>query len=60
MTVIFPEWGVPPTSVLAAYAAKFHLPPFNVTVTSDPSRWGTPASPSDGENTPIGIRNGST
>jgi kumamolisin len=45
VTVMFPELTVPPTSALAAYAAKFHLPPFNVTVKSEPSQWGAPATP---------------
>jgi kumamolisin len=52
MTVIFPEWAVPDSSVLAAYAAKFNLPPFNVTVRTDPSTWGqgdTPTSDAAGE-----------
>jgi kumamolisin len=46
MTVIFPEWGMPPSSVFAAFAAKFHLPSFDITVKSDPSSWGAPVPPS--------------
>jgi subtilase family serine protease len=42
MTVIFPEWGMPPASVFAAFAAKFHLPAFHITVKSDPNSWGAP------------------
>jgi subtilase family serine protease len=42
MTVIFPEWGMPPASVFAAFAAKFHLPAFHISVKSDPSSWGAP------------------
>jgi kumamolisin len=49
MTVIFPEYAMPPVSVLAAYATKFHLPPFDVTVKSDPSRWGAPTGPTSSE-----------
>jgi kumamolisin len=41
MTVMFPEWAMPASSVLAAYATKFHLPPFNVTVKTE-SSWGQP------------------
>jgi subtilase family serine protease len=44
MTVMFPEWAVPDASTLNAYAAKFHLPPFNVTVKTN-SSWGQPQSP---------------
>jgi kumamolisin len=47
MTVIFPEGAVPDTSTLTAFAAKFHLPPFNLTVHTDPSVWGSGAVPSD-------------
>jgi subtilase family serine protease len=47
MTVIFPEGAVPDTSTLTAFAAKFHLPPFNLTVHTDPSAWGSGAVPSD-------------
>lgn len=32
VTVMFPEWDVPSASVLAAYAQRFGLPPFDVTV----------------------------
>ena len=42
VTVMFPEWGVPDSTVLDAYASKFHLPPFHVSVVSDPSAWGAP------------------
>jgi kumamolisin len=45
MTVIFPEWAVPNYSVLADYATKFHLPPFDVTLKTDPSSWGTGDTP---------------
>jgi kumamolisin len=48
MTVIFPEYAMPAASVLAAYATKFGLPPFNVTVHTDPSAWGAPG-PATGE-----------
>jgi kumamolisin len=44
ITVIFPEWAMPDPAVLAAYAAKFHLPAFNVTVKTDPN-WGMPDTP---------------
>ncbi|HUC36646.1 MAG TPA: S53 family peptidase [Acidimicrobiales bacterium] len=43
MTVMFPEFAVPGTSVLSAYASKFGLPPFDVTVHTNPS-WGQPAA----------------
>ena len=44
VTVMFPEWGVPDGSVLAAYATKFGLPTFNVTVNTDPGAWGQPVT----------------
>ncbi|MBV8194666.1 MAG: S8/S53 family peptidase [Candidatus Dormibacteraeota bacterium] len=43
-TVMFPEWAVPDSSALNAYAQKFNLPPFNVQVKTDPS-WGQPDTP---------------
>jgi subtilase family serine protease len=51
MTVIFPEWAVPDSSTLNAYANKFHLPAFNVEVKTN-SAWGqgdTSTSDSAGE-----------
>jgi subtilase family serine protease len=42
MTVMFPEAAELPASSLQAYAAKFHLPPFHVTVRTNPSKWGEP------------------
>jgi kumamolisin len=45
MTVMFVEAAPPPLSSLRAYAAKFHLPPFDITVHTDPARWGSPDSP---------------
>jgi subtilase family serine protease len=45
-TVIFPEWAMPPASVLEAFAAKFNLPPFNVSVVSNAAAWGAPATSS--------------
>jgi kumamolisin len=47
VTVVFPEWAVPSDTVLDAYATKFGLPPFNVTVNQDPLQWGSPATASD-------------
>jgi subtilase family serine protease len=42
-TVVFLEWGVPPTSVLNAYAQKFTPnTPFNVQVHEDAADWGAP------------------
>ncbi len=42
-TVVFIEWGVPPTSVLQAYARKFTSSvPFNVQVHQDAAAWGAP------------------
>jgi kumamolisin len=42
-TVVFIEWGVPPTSVLNAYAKKFTpTAPFNVQVHQDAADWGAP------------------
>lgn len=47
-TVIFLEWGVPPTSVLNAYAHKFTPnAPFNVEVHKDPAAWGAPLASGD-------------
>jgi kumamolisin len=45
ITVIFPEWAVPDSATLNAYAQKFGLPPFDVTVHTDPSAWGNPDTP---------------
>jgi len=45
VTVMFPEWAVPTSDVLAAYAQKFNLPAFNVSVVTKPSAWGAPATP---------------
>jgi kumamolisin len=42
MTVMFPEAVLPPMASLRAYAAKFHLPPFHVSVRINPRRWGGP------------------
>ncbi|HTW10117.1 MAG TPA: S53 family peptidase [Acidimicrobiales bacterium] len=44
-TVMFPEDAVPAANVLAAYAHKFGLPPFHVTVVTDPAAWGQPLAP---------------
>jgi kumamolisin len=42
-TVFFLEWGVPPTSVLNAYAHKFTPNvPFNLEVRKDVAAWGAP------------------
>lgn len=42
-TVVFIEWGAPPTSVLNAYAQKFTpTAPFNVQVHQDAADWGAP------------------
>lgn len=42
-TVVFLEWGVPPTAVLNAYAQKFTpTAPFNVEVHQDAAGWGAP------------------
>jgi kumamolisin len=47
-TVVFLEWGVPPTSVLNAYAHKFTPnAPFNVEVHKDPAAWGAPLASGD-------------
>ena len=47
-TVVFIEWGVPPTSVLNAYARKFTPnAPFNVQVHTDAAAWGAPIGSSD-------------
>jgi subtilase family serine protease len=48
-TVIFPESDMPPAPVLAAFAAKFHLPPFDVTVKTGPSSWGGTISTTSAE-----------
>jgi kumamolisin len=45
ITVMFPEWAVPDQATLNAYAQKFGLPPFDVTVHTDASAWGSPGSP---------------
>jgi kumamolisin len=49
MTVMFVEAALPPAASLQAYAAKFHLPPFHVTVRTDPSKWGEPVPTSSSE-----------
>jgi subtilase family serine protease len=41
VTVMFPEWAMPDNSVLDAYASKFNLPGFNVTVHQE---FGSPKS----------------
>ncbi|HEY6468306.1 MAG TPA: S53 family peptidase [Candidatus Dormibacteraeota bacterium] len=42
-TVVFLEWGVPPTSVLNAFAKKFTpTVPFNVEIHQDAADWGAP------------------
>lgn len=47
-TVVFLEWGVPPTSVLNAYAKKFTpTAPFNVQVHQDAADWGAPLASGD-------------
>jgi kumamolisin len=46
-TVIFPEWAVPPVSVLSAFASRFNLPAFDVTLYTDAGAWGAPAGPSN-------------
>ena len=45
ITVMFPEWAMPDQATLNAYAQKFGLPPFDVTVHTNTSAWGSPASP---------------
>jgi kumamolisin len=47
ITVMFPESAVPPSQVLAAYAHKFDLPPFHITVVSNPAVWGPVSVPSE-------------
>jgi kumamolisin len=46
MTVMFPEWAMPPAADLSDFATKFGLPAFDVSVNSDPGAWGAPASAS--------------
>lgn len=46
LTVVFPEWAMPEEQVLDAYAQRFGLPPFDVTVRTDPPLWGQPDTPS--------------
>ena len=47
-TVVFIEWGVPPTSVLNAYARKFTPnAPFSVQVHDDAADWGPPLASGD-------------
>jgi subtilase family serine protease len=42
-TIVLPEIDdLPNTADLAAFARKFNLPPFDVTVKRDPAHWGTP------------------
>jgi kumamolisin len=48
VTVMFPEWAMPDASVLSAFAQKFGLPPFDVTVHTDPSAWGQPDTSTSG------------
>ncbi len=49
-TVVFIEWGVPPTNVLQAYARKFTpSAPFNVQVHQDAAAWGAPLVKGDKE-----------
>jgi kumamolisin len=45
MTVMFPEWAMPDQATLNAYAQKFGLPAFDVTVHTDASAWGAPTGP---------------
>jgi kumamolisin len=47
VTVMFPEDAMPQAPVLAAYAKKFDLPPFDVTVVTNPAAWGTPYPPAN-------------
>jgi kumamolisin len=42
LTVMFPEWAVPNSQVLDAYASKFNLPAFNVSVVTNAAQWGAP------------------
>jgi subtilase family serine protease len=58
VTVMFPEWVVPDQATLDAFAKKFNLPPFNVSVQTNPTAWGAPATssshsywPAEGEAT---------
>jgi kumamolisin len=47
MTVLFIEGTTVPTAALNQFAAKFKLPPFEVTTHTDPSAWGPPATKSN-------------
>ena len=47
VTVMFPEWVVPDQATLDAFAKKFNLPPFNLSVRANPSAWGAPATSSN-------------
>ena len=49
VTVMFPEWAMPPAADLNDFATKFGLPPFDVSVVTDPGAWGTPAVAGDQE-----------
>jgi kumamolisin len=46
VTVMFPEDAMPEPNDLAAFAHKFGLPAFHVTVVTDPKAWGQPMVPS--------------
>ena len=48
LTVMFPEWSVPPIADEQAFASKFGLPAFNVQVETS-SAWGAPLGPSNSE-----------
>jgi kumamolisin len=48
ITVMFPEYAMPDKATLNAYAQKFGLPAFDVTVHTDAAAWGEPG-PSNGE-----------
>jgi subtilase family serine protease len=37
-----PEWAAPSSDVLDAFASKFNLPPFNVSVVTNAAKWGAP------------------
>ena len=47
VTVMFPEWGMPPAAVLSDFATKFGLPAFNVSVVTNPGAWGAPSVAGD-------------
>jgi len=48
ITVVIPEFDEFDPNALNAYAAKFHLSPFDVQVMRNPSAWGNPG-PEEGE-----------